>query len=491
MKAATRLPVGMPAGVASTVGLREIADQAFSRAAGAPLVEGNEVQLLLDAARNYPAWLDAIRGAGHHVHLENYIIHDDATGRRFADALLERAAAGVRVRVLYDWLGCLGRASRSFWQRLRAGGVEVRCFNPLRLDRPLGWLSRDHRKMLAVDGRVAFVTGLCIGRSWEGIPEKGREPWRDTGIGLRGPAVRHVEEAFAGVWAMAGPPLPVDALDVPAPERAGEVSMRVVASVPATSGMLRLDLLVTALARRRVWLSDAYYAGFAAYVQTLRAAARDGVDVRLLVPGASDLPLVKTLSRAGYRALLEAGVRIYEWNGTMLHAKTAVVDGRWTRVGSTNLNISSWLGNCELDAVIEDEAFARTMEEAYQRDLENATEIVLGRRRRMYVPGGAGGGRRAARGGGSVSRTAAGAIRIGNAIGAAFADRRALEAIESRTMVLGGLLLLALAAGFALFPRLVAYPLAAAGAWIAVTLLVRGLRLRRRPRRDKGQGGES
>lgn len=481
----------MPAGAAPTAELREIADQAFARAAGAPLVEGNEVQLLLDGAQNYPAWLDAIRGAGHHVHLENYIIHDDATGRRFADALLERAAAGVRVRVLYDWLGCLGRASRRFWQRLRAGGVEVRCFNPLRLDSPLGWLSRDHRKMLAVDGRVAFVTGLCIGRPWEGIPEKGREPWRDTGIGVRGPVVRDVEAAFAFVWAMAGPPLPVDALDVPAPERAGEVSMRVVASVPATSGMLRLDLLVTALARRRVWLSDAYYAGFAAYVQTLRAAARDGVDVRLLVPGASDLPLVKTLSRAGYRALLEAGVKIYEWNGSMLHAKTAVVDGRWTRVGSTNLNISSWLGNCELDAVIEDEAFARTMEEAYQRDLESATEIVLGRRRRMYVPGGAGGGRRVPRGGGSVSRTAAGAIRIGNAIGAAFADRRALEAIESRTMVLGGLLLLALATSFALFPRLIAYPLAAAGAWIAITLLVRGLRLRRRPRQDKEQGGES
>lgn len=490
MGAVIRLPTGMSAGAAAIAELREFADQAFSRAAGAPLVAGNEVRLLLDAAQNYPAWLDAIRTAKRHVHLENYIIRDDATGRRFADALLERAAAGVRVRVLYDWLGCLGKASRRFWQRLSAGGIEVRCFNPLRLDRPLGWLSRDHRKMLAVDGRVAFVTGLCIGRPWEGIPEKGREPWRDTGIGVRGPAVRNVEAAFAGVWAMAGPPLPADALDVPAPERAGEVSMRVVASVPATSGMLRLDLLMTALARRRVWLTDAYYAGVAAYVQALRSAARDGVDVRLLVPGASDLPLVKTLSRAGYRALLEAGVRIFEWNGSMLHAKTAVADGRWTRVGSTNLNISSWLGNCELDAVVEDEAFARAMEEAYQRDLERATEVILGPHRRMCAPGGAGCERRAVRDGGSVSRTAAGAIRIGNAIGAAFADRRVLEAIESRTMVLGGLLLLALSASFALFPRLIAYPLAAAGAWIAVTLLIRGLRLLRRPKQDRGPGGE-
>jgi cardiolipin synthase len=346
--------------------------------------------------------------------------------------------------------------------------------------------------MLAVDGRVAFITGLCIGRAWEGIPEKGREPWRDTGIGLRGPAVRDVEAAFAGVWAMAGPPLPAGAPEDPAvPGRAGEVSLRVVATVPVTSGMLRLDLLMAALARRRIWLSDAYYAGVSAYVQALRSAARDGVDVRLLVPGASDLPLVKTLTRAGYRALLEAGVRVFEWNGSMLHAKTAVVDGRWTRVGSTNLNISSWLGNCELDAVIEDEEFARTMEETYQRDLEHATEIVLGPRRRVCAPDGAGCERRVARGGGSVGRTAAGAIRIGNAIGAAFADRRVLETIESRTMMLGGLLLLALSAGVALLPRLVAWPLAAVGAWIALTLLVRGLRLSRRPKKPDDVAGRN
>lgn len=485
MKMENRPKQAAPAGAADIAGLREYADQAFSRAAGAPLVGGNDVRLLLDAAENYPAWLDAIRGAGRHVHLENYIIRDDATGRRFADALLERAAAGVSVRVLYDWLGCLGKASRRFWNRLRAGGVEVRSFNPLRLDRPLGWLSRDHRKMLAVDGRVAFITGLCIGRPWEGVPEKKREPWRDTGIALRGPAVREVEEAFAGVWAMAGPPLPDGALDIAPPAPAGDVSLRVVASVPATSGMLRLDLLVAALARRRVWLTDAYYAGVSAYVQALRSAARDGVDVRLLVPGASDLPLVKTLSRAGYRALLEAGVRIFEWNGSMLHAKTAVADGRWTRVGSTNLNVSSWLGNCELDAVIEDEAFARNMEETYLRDLERATEIVLSPHRRVCAPKGAGCEHRdAARGAGSVGRAAAGAIRIGNAIGAAFADRRVLESIEARTMLLAGLLLLALAAGVAIFPRLVAYPLAAAGVWTGFSLLLRGVRLRGRHSRD-------
>ena len=136
--------------------------------------------------------------------------------------------------------------------------------------------------------------------------------------------------------------------------------LRVVATVPNTAGLFRVDQLVAAMARKTLWLTDAYYAGTAAYVEALRAAARDGVDVRLLVPGASDIPLIRPFSRAGYRPLLEAGVRVFEWNGSMIHAKTAVADGRWARVGSTNLNVASWLGNRELDVIVEHEPFART-----------------------------------------------------------------------------------------------------------------------------------
>ena len=143
---------------------------------------------------------------------------------------------------------------------------------------------------------------------------------------------------------------------------AGEVDLRVVATVPNTAGLYRLDQLIAAMARRSLWITDAYFVGVAPYVQALSAAARDGVDVRLLVPGTSDIPAVAAVSRAGYRPLLEAGVRVFEWNGSMLHAKTAVADGRWARVGSSNLNLSSWIGNCELDIAIEDQAFARGME---------------------------------------------------------------------------------------------------------------------------------
>ena len=188
--------------------VRALANQAFSRAAGAPLIPGNSIRLLKDAGENYPAWLDAIRSAKRHVHFESYIIHEDDAGRMFADALMAKAQEGVRVRLLYDWLGGFGKASRAFWNRLRAGGVEVRCYNPARWDSPLGWLSRDHRKTLSVDGEVGFVTGLCVGRMWLGEPEKKIEPWRDTGVEVRGPSVADVEQAFANVWAMIGEPIP-------------------------------------------------------------------------------------------------------------------------------------------------------------------------------------------------------------------------------------------------------------------------------------------
>src|SRR5262245_58143111 len=470
--------------------LRALADQAFSRAAGAPLIEGNSVRLLKDARENYPAWLDAIAAAERHIHFESYIIHEDDAGRTFADALIAKAREGVRVRLIYDWMGGFGKASQAFWNHLRAGGVEARCYNPPSLASPLGWLSRDHRKMLAVDGRVGFITGLCVGRRWVGEPEKNIDPWRDTGVEVSGPAVADLERAFAQIWAMIGEPIPErELISRDAIREAGSMSLRVVASLPATAGLFRFDQLVAALARNRLWLTDAYYAGTTAYVQALRAAARDRVDVRLLVPNGTDIPLLRPLSRAGYRSLLEAGVRVFEWNGAMLHAKTAVADGRWARVGSTNLNIASWLGNCELDAVVEDESFALEMEEMYLEDLSNATEVVLDVKQKARAPGEP---RRPhsimTSGGGSAGRAAAGAIRIGNAVGAAFTGRRVLEPVEARLMMSVGALLLVLAALFARFPRALVYPVLMVFVWLGVALLYRSYRLYREGKREKPDG---
>ena len=466
--------------------VRELANQAFSRAAGAQLISGNHVRLLKDARENYPAWLCAIRDAKHHIYFESYIIHEDDAGREFADALLAKAGTGVRVRLIYDWLGGFGKASRRFWNRLREGGVEVRCYNPPRLDSPFGWVSRDHRKMIGVDGKVGFISGLCVGTAWVGDAVKKLEPWRDTGVEVQGNAVAEIEKAFAEVWAMLGEPVPEgELISTNAGSTVGGMSMRVVASIPATAGMIRSDELIAALARKKLWLTDAYYAGTTSFVQALKAAAKDGVDVRLLVPNATDVPMVKIFSRAGYRPLLEAGVRVFEWNGTMLHAKTAVADGKWARVGSTNLNIASWFGNCELDAVIEDESFAHQMEDMYLDDLTNATEIVLDNKRRVRAPGEPPHhGHVFTSGGGSAGRVAAGAIRIGNTVGAAVGNRRLLEPVEARIMIAVGLLLLGLAALFLFHPRVLANAVVVVLTWVGIALLYRAYRLHRKRKRD-------
>jgi cardiolipin synthase len=437
--------------------------------------------LLKDAQDNYPAWLDAIRAARRHIHFESYIIHEDDTGRMFADALVAKAREGVRVRLIYDWLGGIGTASSEFWNSLRAGGVEVRCYNPARWDSPFGWLSRDHRKTLCVDGEIGFVSGLCVGRMWAGDPAKSIEPWRDTGIEVRGAAVAQLELAFATIWAIIGEPIPEsDLARSDATSQQGDAALRVVASIPTTGGMFRVDQLIAALAKKRLWLTDAYYAGMTSYVQALRSAAQDGVDVRLLVPNATDVLLLKPLSRAGYRTLLEGGVRVFEWNGRMLHAKTAVADGRWARVGSTNLNIASWFGNCEMDVVVEDEPFAQSMEAMFLADLENASEIVLDARQKVRAPNQPRPQHPVlSRGGGSSGRAAAGAVRIANVVGAAFTNQRVIEPVEARIAVGAGALLLLLAILFAVFPRLIAYPLVLLFAWIATALLAQGYKLHR------------
>ncbi len=481
-----------PPAVTDNAPLRAIAEQAFSRTAGAPLVGGNAIHLLRDAEENYPAWLAAIGSAERSVLFENYIVHDDAVGNQFADALIDRARQGVRVRFIYDWLGCLRTASRGYWTRLREAGVEVRAFNPPRWEAPLGWISRNHRKSLSVDDRVAYVSGLCVGQVWAGDPGRGTGAWRDTGVEVRGPAVADVVHAFARAWAEAGAPIPADELPLrEAIAPAGQAALRVLATTPSVAGVYRLDQMIAALARESLWLTDAYFVGTSSYVQALRQAAMDGVDVRLLVPGASDIPLLSAVSRGGYRSLLEAGVRVYEWNGPMLHAKSAVTDGRWARVGSSNLNIASWMGNWELDIAAEDAAFAEEMEETYLADLERATEIVLVehnrvrrvdapvRRRLRRRPAGSGVPRRP-RASGSAGQLAAGAMRVGNTFGAVIANRRVLGSAEAKTMASAGALLGVVALVAALWPRLLAWPLAALAGWSAVALLVGAQRLHRK-----------
>ena len=451
---------------------RSLIDQAFTRTTGAERIEGNRVRLLRDAAEHYPAWRDAIAAAERYVYFESYIIRDDESGRLLADLLTAQAREGVKVRLTYDWVGGLGKTSRRYLRELREAGVEVRCFNPFRFTSPLGWVHRNHRKSLVVDGVTASITGLCVGDEWVGDPARGIPPWRDTGIEVEGPAVTPIERAFADIWALIGPPIPAgERRSEPVP-MAGDVAMRVVASEPYRAELLLLDQLIASAARETLWLADAYYSGVPSHVQALRSAALDGVDVRLLLPGATDLPVVRIMSRAGYRVLLEAGVRIFEWNGPMLHSKTAVADGRWARVGSSNLNIASWLANYELDAVIEDAGFAETMASQYESDLANSTEVVLGSvGRRQPV--------KRVRGRGSAGRAALLGIRLGNTLSAAVTSHRALAAREAGIVAVAGGFAIVLAALAAIWPRLIAIPLAVILAWLGGALLLKAWRLRR------------
>jgi len=469
------------------LGERGLLEQAFSRASGTPLVTGNRIRLLRDAAENYPAWLEAIANARRTIHFETYIIWDDKQGAIFADALTAKAREGVRVRVLYDWLGAIGKTPTRFWDSMLRAGADVRAFNPPRLASPLGWIHRDHRKALIVDGEIAFIAGLCVGQQWVGYPEQGIQPWRDTGVELRGPAVAAAERAFARTWATAGSSGIDDQIEVPTPPPAGDVTVRVIASEPWTTGMMRLGQLMAAAARERLWITDAYFAGTPDYVQALRSAALDGVDVRLLVPGTTDIPLVQALSRVGYRPLLEAGIRVFEWRGSMMHAKTAVTDDRWARVGSSNLNVASWIGNWEIDVAVDDPEFGKAMSAMYLEDLASSTEIVLSearvgdRRRFSRWP------HTSRRTFGSAGRIAAGAVRIGNTASAMFTERRVLGSAEARVVALVGLACVVLAALILFWPRLLAIPFGLLLAWIGSSALLKARSLRRE-REERGEG---
>ncbi|HPF61380.1 MAG: cardiolipin synthase B [Gemmatimonadetes bacterium] len=447
-------------------------DRALDRAGAGEAIPGNIARLLIDGPDNYAAMLEMIAGATRRIHLENYIIRDDATGRRFADALIDRVAAGVRVRILYDWLGSIGTGA-AFWRRLREAGIEVRCFGRPRLLDPMAVVARDHRKLLVVDGHRAVTGGLCIGDEWTGDPARQRLPWRDTGILVEGPAARAMDHAFQDIWVASGGVDPDDGLEVEGDiSPAGPTTIRVVATRPGDGRAWRVLDLLLGLGSERIWVTDAYLAAPARLYQVFQDAAADGVDVRLLVPGASDLPLVRNVSRTGYRKLLRSGVRIWEWGGAMLHAKTALIDGRWVRVGSSNLNPSSLMANWEIDLFIEDRALAEEMSRQFADDLAHSREIltrprllppvpVFGRPTALVadpsplVPARRPGPR------GLLERRRRAVIR-----GAAL-----IRAARSALLGTAGGVLVAMAVVLVLFPRLAAYSTAAVAGLIGIVLL--------------------
>src|ERR671921_2185707 len=365
-------------------------EHALARTSDAPLREGNSLALLENGPDTYNDWLAAIGRARRWVHLDNYIFSDDEIGNRFADALSAKAREGVRVRVLHDWFGCLN-VPRSFWAGMGEAGVEVRAVNPPASGPPLGAVRRDHRKLVAVDGEYASTGGVCIADGWMVRSQETGLPYRDTAVSVRGPAVADVDRAFAGVWDETGERLPdnerPDAKDIQA---VGEKAVRLIIQEPRRMRTLRMLELLTAGVQERLWVTDPYFLSMPILTQSLMATARDGVDVRVLNPATVDIAWIGRASRAGYRQFLEAGGRIFEYGGTLIHAKTLVADGWLSKVGSTNLNFSSLAANWEIDLVVEDADFAEQMEQLFEDDVSNSREVRLegsGQRRRVRPAG--------------------------------------------------------------------------------------------------------
>lgn len=467
--------VAAPVRVSAAEGLA----RALERAAGTPASEGNRVTLLIDGPDTYAEMHRHIAAARHRIHLENYIIHDDACGSGFADALIAKAREGVAVRVLYDWFGSWG-TGRAFWRRLREGGVDVRAFGPPRWDDPLVLVARDHRKLLVVDGAVGVTGGLCVGDEWVGDLARARRPWRDTAVTVAGPAAVALDAAFAAAWRAAGGAAP-QAAEIPEPPvPQGDTVVRVVATEPGRERAYRTIDLLLGVSARRIWVTEAYLAAPQRMYQAFQDAARDGVDVRLLLPGTSDIRVVRNMTRVGYRPLLKAGVRIWEWGGPMLHAKTIVADGRWSRIGSSNLNPSSLLANWEIDLFADDAILAGRMEEQFEADLAQSREVLLHPRRVPTVFGRGIPGRLAweAPGGGPPAPHVPGSRER---------RRRAIVSVGglvrgARAALFGPLALVLLVAAvlFALFPVAMAWGASALTALTGAALVLRASGHRRR-----------
>lgn len=357
--------------------------------AGSPLTTGNDVVLLKDGPATYRAMLEAIEAARDHIHLETYIFDDDAVGHRFANALLRQRERGVAVHVIRDSVGTLS-TPQAFFQRLMDGGVQVLDFNPVNPAQARGeWLlnERNHRKLLIVDGRVAFLGGINISSVYSGgsfsrassVRPDGTAGWRDTDLQVRGPVVADFQRLFMATWeAQRGPPLPQRTY-FPPPQMSGDDVVRAIGSSPQDEHSLIYITLLSVIgsAETSVRLTNAYFVPDPQLLVALETAAARGVDVVLVLPSQSDSWLVLNAGRAHYDRLLRAGVKIHERRGVVLHSKTALVDGVWATVGSTNLDWRSFLHNHELNAVVLGAAFGAQLQAMFDRDLSASDEIVL------------------------------------------------------------------------------------------------------------------
>jgi cardiolipin synthase len=360
-----------------------------------PLYKDNAVGLLVDGPQTYSAMLESVRAARHEIDVEMYIIGDDPIGQKFADALAKKAADGVAVRVLYDSIGSW-EATGHFFEDMRNSGIDVRSYNPpnpLTGGNPLKINNRDHRKLLIVDDVVAFTGGMNINRKYSSASSGGsgksggsgssgarasqNSGWRDTDIVVRGPAVVGFGRIFRENWQRAGGT--IDDPPDPPPKKAGHDLVSILASLGGDNTVSSIRVayeLAIDKATRRVWITQPYFGPDPALIEALKNAVARGVDVQIILPSRSDSAIVLANSRYYYTKLLDAGVRVYESNDTMMHAKTAVIDGIWATVGSSNLDYRSFLHNDEVNAVVIGTGFGAQMEKQFGIDRDASREIT-------------------------------------------------------------------------------------------------------------------
>ena len=356
---------------------------------GSPLVVGNKVALLQDGPATYEAMFAAIGQAKDHINVESYIVEDGEVGQKFADLLLEKQAQGVQVNMVYDSVGTLG-TKKEYFDRLKAGGVQLVEFNPLNpLLAKKAWLpnNRDHRKLLIVDGRTAFLGGINIssvystGSSGRGsdAPVDPKSGWRDTDVQIDGPVVAEFQKLFMQTWEKQhGAPLAQRNYFPEIPAVGSEI-VRAIGSSPDDRFSFIYLTLVSAItnAEKTVYITNAYFVPDPQLLKALLDASGRGVDVRIVLPSHSDSATVFHAGRSYYDQLLEGGVKLYERQGALLHSKTATIDGVWSCVGSSNLDWRSALDNDEINAVILGREFAQQMQSAFTKDIASSNAIDL------------------------------------------------------------------------------------------------------------------
>ena len=360
-----------------------------------PLVLGNHVALLQNGPDTHAAMFDAIRAAADHINLETYIFDDGKLGQQFAELLLEKQATGVQVNVLYDSVGGL-LTPQAFFDRLGDGGIAVLEFNPVNplAKNPRTWRvnNRDHRKQLVIDGRIAFIGGVNISDSYSSSPSGkpqsggkrpeppgGNQGWRDTHIQIEGPVVAEFQRLFLDTWArQAGAPPPMRHYYPSLADRGDEI-VRAIGSMAEEAESPIYLTLISAITRAEVevHLTVAYFAPDPELLEALVGAAQRGVKVKLVLPSYTDSWAIFHLGRSHYTKLLRAGVEIHERHGAVMHSKTAVIDGVWSTIGSSNLDWRSFLHNDEINAVVVGGDFAAQMDAMFAADVAESEQVLL------------------------------------------------------------------------------------------------------------------